>query len=137
MSTRRRERVSERIHEEISDLLLKRIRDPRLAYVTVTDVEVSPDLKLATVFVSALGDQESRHSALEGLNHASSYIRRELAQRLQLRFTPELRFLLDDSWERGARVDELLGQLQSAASSDELEASVADDKANSETRSNA
>lgn len=118
MSTRRQERVSERIHEEISDVLQKRTRDPRLAYVTVTSVEVSPDLKVARVFISALGDRESRNSALQGLKHASKYIRRQLAQRLRMRFTPELRFILDESWERGAHIDQLLEQLQSSESSD-------------------
>jgi ribosome-binding factor A len=119
MSTRRQERVSERIHEEICDVLQKRIRDPRLAGVTVTGVEVSPDLKMAKVFVSALGDRESRTSALQGLQHASKYIRRQLAQQLQMRFTPELRFALDESWEHGARIDELLEQVSNTEPSDE------------------
>lgn len=123
MPTRRQERVSERIHEEISEVLQNRIRDPRLATVTVTGVEVSPDLKAAQVFISTLGDRESRNRALQGLERASKYIRRELAHRLQMRFTPELRFALDESWERGARIDELLEQLQTSESSDELEES--------------
>jgi len=127
MPTRRQERVSERIHEEISDLLQKRIRDPRLTYVTVTDVVVSADLKLAKVFISALGDRESRDNALQGMQHAAGYIRRELAHRLHLRFTPELRFLLDDSWERGARIDELLEQLQSTESSAEQQDSPSEE----------
>jgi ribosome-binding factor A len=76
MPTRRQERVSERIHHEISDLLLNEIRDPRLGQVTVTGVEISPDLQLATVFVSALGDQEAKDSALTALERASGYIRR-------------------------------------------------------------
>jgi len=111
MPTRRQERVSERIHEEISALLQREMRDPRLANVTVTGVEVSPDLKNASVFVSALGDREARAAALQGLQHASSYVRWQLAQRLQLRYTPELRFELDESWQRGARIDELLEQV--------------------------
>ena len=127
MPTRRQERVSERIHEEISDLLQKRIRDPRLASVTVTGVEVSPDLKLASVFISALGDGKARNSALQGVQHASKYIRRQLAQRLQMRFTPELRFALDESWVRGARIDELLGQLRDSESGTDLADSNASD----------
>lgn len=113
MVTRRQERVSDRIHEEISDLLQKEIRDPRLAYVTVTGVKVSSDLRLATVFVTALGDLEARDNALAALEHASAYIRRELAQRLNMRITPAVRFLPDDSWERGARVDALLNKIRS------------------------
>jgi ribosome-binding factor A len=118
MATRRRERVSERIHHEISDLLQNEIRDPRLAYVTVTGVEISPDLQLATVFVSALGDDEAKAGALAALERASGYIRRELAQRLQMRVTPAVRFALDESWERGARVDALLDSLHSSPSGD-------------------
>ena len=112
MPTRRQERVGELIHKEISDLLQRRTGDPRLAHVTILSVDISPDLKSASVFVSALGDRESRDSALEGLNHASGFIRRELSHCLNLRSVPELRFLLDDSWEQGARIDELLEQLK-------------------------
>lgn len=111
MPTRRQERVSERIHEEISALLQREMGDPRLANVTVTGVEVSPDLKMASIFISALGDREARAAALQGLQHASSYVRWQLAQRIQLRYTPELRFELDESWQRGARIDELLEQV--------------------------
>jgi ribosome-binding factor A len=118
MPTRRQERVSERIHEELSELLQRRVRDPRLSEITVTGVEVSPDLKLATVYVSALGDREAWDLAVKGLQHAAGYLRRELAQQLQMRFTPELRFVLDDSWQRGARIDELLEQLPSALPGD-------------------
>jgi len=132
MPTRRQERASELIHEQISDLLQKRIRDPRLAHVTVTDVEISPDLRLATVFISTLGDRESCNSALEGLQHASSYIRRELAQRLQMRLMPELRFSLDDSWERGGRVDELLEQLRSTTLNDQPAKRASGDNGNKE-----
>jgi len=121
MPKRRQERVTERIHQELSDLLLRQIRDPRLTFVTVTDVEVTPDLKLATVFVSVLGDQEAAQNALTGLQRASSYIRRELAQTLQMRVVPELRFQLDDSWERGARIDALLERLPPPAPSEEPE----------------
>ena len=118
MPTRRQERVSERIHHEVSDLLLNEIRDPRLEQVTVTGVEITPDLKLATVFVSALGDPEAKDNALKGLERASGYIRRELAQRLAMRVTPALRFVLDESWERGARLDALLDNLPSSPADD-------------------
>lgn len=85
----------------------------------MTGVEVSPDLKVATVYVSALGDHEAWDLAVKGLQHAAGYLRSELAQQLQMRFTPELRFVLDDSWERGARIDELLEHLPSALPGDE------------------
>ena len=103
---------------KISDLLQKRNRDPRLTNVTVTGVTVSPNLKAATVFFSSLGDRESCDTALEALQHAERFIRRELAQRLAMRYTPKLDFVLDRSWERGAHIDKLLEQLPSSASSD-------------------
>jgi len=112
MPTRRQERVSERIHHEISDLLQNEIRDPRLEQVTVTGVEISPDLQLATVFISVMGDQEAKDNALSALERASGYVRRELAQRLGMRVTPAVQFVLDESWERGARLDALLDSLQ-------------------------
>jgi len=119
MATRRQQRVSERIHHEVSDLLLNEIRDPRLAEVTVTGVEISLDLELATVFVSTLGDREAKDKALVALERASGFIRRELARRLGMRVTPAVRFALDESWERGARLDALLNSLHSSPADDE------------------
>jgi ribosome-binding factor A len=112
MAKHRLERVGDRIHEEVSDLLLKQIRDPRVEFVTVTGVKMSPDLEQATVYISALGDQDVREAALKALEGATGFIRRELAVRLGMRVTPAIRFLLDDSWERGARVDALLDRLR-------------------------
>jgi ribosome-binding factor A len=112
MPLRRQERVSERLHHELTGLLQRRIRDPRLANITVTGVEVSPDLRQATVFFTSLGDSEARRKALNGLQGAGNFIRHELSQSLNMRFTPELRFVLDESWQRGARIDELLDQIQ-------------------------
>lgn len=112
MVKHRVERVSDRIQEEVSDLLLKQIRDPRIEFVTVTGVKVSPDLELATIYVSALGDSEARQTALKALEGAAGYVRRELAARLGMRTTPAVRFVLDESWLRGARVDALLDRLR-------------------------
>jgi len=116
MAKRRQERVSEQIHEDISAVLHTRVRDPRLTQVTVTGVQVSPDLRMATVYVTTLGDSSACQAALEGLDHATSFVRRELAHRLGLRYMPELRFMLDESWQRGSRIDKLLEQLPPAAS---------------------
>ncbi len=111
MTTRRQERVSEQIHQVMSEVLQTRVRDPRLAQVTVTGVEVTPDLRMATVYVTSLGDNEARQQAIKGLEHAASYLRRELAQRVDLRYMPELSFVLDESWQRAARIEALLDQL--------------------------
>ena len=112
MLARRLERVGERIHQEISDLLLKQVKDPRLTGITVTGVKVTPDLKVARVFVSVIGDEDERAAAQAALERAKGYIRREVARSVQLRFAPDLQFVMDDSWSRGSRVDELLEQLQ-------------------------
>ena len=122
MGTRRQERVAERIHQELSSLLLTESKDPRVANVNVTEVLVASDLKLAKIYVTVLGEAEEGKRALEGLEHASNYLRREVSRRVLLRLAPEFMFLLDESWKRGARIDELLQQIHAAvpvASADE------------------
>lgn len=109
--TYRPEKVEEFIKEELSQILQREVRDPRIGFVSVTDVEVSPDLRHARIFVSVLGADEEKAATMEGLASASGYIRRALGQRLQMRFTPELSFRLDESIERGSRVMKLLGEV--------------------------
>lgn len=109
MSTRRQKRVGELLHEELSELLQKKVMDPRLGFVTVTAVEVSPDLRFAKVFVTSLGDKKA---LLEGLRHASGFLRRELGQRLSLRYVPALTFHLDQSFERGSRLLSLIQEIE-------------------------
>lgn len=116
MVSRRQRRVSELIHKEISDLLQKKVSDPRLDFVTVTAVEISPDLRHAHVYVSILGDQEASQEALDGLAHASGFLRRELGSRLSLRYTPRLTFYLDNSLQRSERILELLRQIEEGTS---------------------
>jgi ribosome-binding factor A len=86
-------------------------RDPRLASVTITGVEISPDLLQAKVYYSVLGDDEAEREAQLGLDHASGFLRTELAGRVQLRFVPELRFVADSSAAYAQRIEELLDQL--------------------------
>lgn len=107
----RPERVAERIKRETADILETQVRDPRVAgRVGVTDVEVTQDLSFARIYVSVtLGSD--REAALTALARAAPYVRRQLAPRLQLREVPEIRFLPDDSIERGARVEYLLRKL--------------------------
>jgi ribosome-binding factor A len=108
----RLERVSELIRSEVSDLLLRGIRDPRVAgLVTVTGVEVSGDLRLCKVFVSVVGSDQERARTLQGLRSARTWVRREVAHRVKLRSSPEIDFLLDDSLERGTRVLSLMKEL--------------------------
>lgn len=106
MSGHRAERVADQVREILSRLLREELRDPRVGFVTVTDVALSPDLKNARVFVSFLhGDRET---ALATLNRAAGFLRRALAREAGLRFTPLLKFEEDTSIDRGFRVDELL-----------------------------
>jgi ribosome-binding factor A len=118
----RPERVAQMIRREIADILEQRLRDPRLSHwVSVTDVEVTNDLSMARVYVSILPSGEERDRSLETLKRASGYVRHELASRLDLREVPEIRFLLDTSLERGARVDELLRKIDRGEPIDEEE----------------
>jgi ribosome-binding factor A len=103
--------VEQFIKEELSQILQREVRDPRIGFVSVTDVEVSLDLRHARVFVSVLGDAEAKAATMDGLRSAVGYIRRALGSRLQMRYTPEITFRLDESIERGARVNKLLGEV--------------------------
>jgi ribosome-binding factor A len=108
----RPERVAELVQREVSEILARHMRDPRLEGFTVTEVEVSPDLQFATIFVSTLDTGDKRAQALKALDRAAPAIRHLLAPRLGLREMPEVRFRFDESLERGARVDELLRRIQ-------------------------
>jgi ribosome-binding factor A len=100
------------LQEEISLIALE-LDDPRLSYVTVTDVEVSPDLRHADVFVSDTGGSEEKASVLKALGRATGFVRRELAERGVMRFVPDLTFRWDASVDQGQRIDKLLQQLKS------------------------
>jgi len=96
--------------QEIADILMRKIKDPRIGFVTVTDVEVADDLRNAKVFVSVYGAEKT--TTLKGLESASPYIRSELGKRMRMKFIPELLFRYDDSVERGAHINELLHEIQ-------------------------
>jgi ribosome-binding factor A len=110
--SRRTERVSELLREEISSILHQQVKDPRLGLLfSVTTVEVSPDLRHARVFISVMADEREKESAFQALAAATAFVRRELRSRLtSLRYTPELAFVRDDSIERGARLSALINQ---------------------------
>ncbi|HEX75500.1 MAG TPA: 30S ribosome-binding factor RbfA [Dehalococcoidia bacterium] len=120
--TRRTERVSNLIRQEISELLRQQINDPRLnSFISVTKVSTSRDLRHAKVFVSTLGNEASKSEISQGFTAASGFLRRELARRLRLRHVPELSFHFDDSIDRGAEVLRLIKQVASNSSEDEDE----------------
>ena len=108
----RPESVGRVIQEELSDLIKKGLRDPRLGYVTVTGVDVTRDLRTARVYISVMGDTAAQRESLDALTRATPFIRRELGQRLHLRHTPDLSFAYDDSIERGARINQILDGLK-------------------------
>lgn len=118
----RPERVAERIKREAADILENRIRDPRVSgMVSVTDVEVTNDLSYARIYVSVLASSTPVEDVLKVLNSAAVFVRRQLAPRLELREVPQIRFLLDDSLERAARVDYLLKKIAEGEPIDEGE----------------
>lgn len=104
----RSERVAGLIKQEIAALLQKQISDPRLKRTTITGVKVSRDLRIAKIYFSTAGDEASRQSAKEGFRRAQGFLKRELAQRLELRYMPELNFYYDESIDYGARIEKLL-----------------------------
>ena len=110
--SRRSERTSKLIQREISALLEREVNDPRLiTLISVTEVSLSPDLRHAKVFVSTLGNEINKEDMLAGFNKASGFLRRELASHLKLKYTPQLSFHYDDSIERGARLLDLIGRV--------------------------
>ena len=113
------ERVNSLIRQEISELLQRQVKDPRLGnFVAVTDVSTSPDLKHAKIFVSRIGSEEEKQETLSVLATASGFFRNELAKRLRLRRIPELSFQRDDSIERGDHLSQLIDEVSSDSSTE-------------------
>ena len=106
------EKLQELIKQEMSKMLLKELKDPRIGFVTVTDVEMTGDLREAKIYVSVMGGSEQVKSSLEGLNSALGFVRREIGQRVRLRFTPEISFALDTSLDYGEHIQKLLLQVE-------------------------
>jgi ribosome-binding factor A len=109
--SRRSDRVGDQIRAELSDLLLRGVKDPRVKLVSIVSVEASPDFRRALVKVSVLGEEEARTAAVEGLRSAKGFLRTELAHRLRLRATPELVFELDRGAEYSQKMSDLLESL--------------------------
>ena len=108
MGARRADRVADLVRAAVAELILRELKDPRIGMVTITEVEMTDDLKHAKVFFSVVGDDETRKKSLAGLNSAAGFIRREVGRRLQLRYAPEILFRLDSAPERAQRLAELL-----------------------------
>ena len=112
MNEQRSARLQAALMEEISDIIHNEMKDPRIGFASLTEVELSPDYRQAKVFVSVLGDEGQKESTLAGLNSAVGFIRTEVGRRVRLRFTPEIIFKLDNSIERGSRIFELLQKVE-------------------------
>ena len=111
MPSRRPERVNSLMHEAVAEILQREVKDPRVLNVTITAVNIGPDLKLAKIYFSTFRP-EDREPALAGLRSAAGYIKRQIAGRLRLRHTPELRFLFDDTLDKANRLEGLLHQIE-------------------------
>lgn len=108
----RAERIEELIKQEVSEILREKVNDPRIGFVSITSVDISPDFENASIFVSILGEEKQKEAAMKGLSSATKFIRGELGHQLELRLTPKLRFIRDDSLERGSRVLNLINKLE-------------------------
>ena len=108
MRVQRTLRVGERIHEVVSQLLVRKVKDPRVAFCTITQVRMTPDLKMARIYFSVIDKVQDWHKTLKGLNSARGYIRRELGRRVILKTTPKIEFIHDDTYEEMDRIKDLL-----------------------------
>ncbi|HEY3959310.1 MAG TPA: 30S ribosome-binding factor RbfA [Solirubrobacteraceae bacterium] len=112
MSTGRMRRVDEAIRQVVGDVLAGELKDPRVGFVTVTDVRTSADLSHARVYVSVLGDADIRQASMDGLDSAHGFLQRRVAGELRLKRTPTLEFAYDDTTDRALRVDELIDEIE-------------------------
>jgi len=112
MSTTRRQRVASLLREELSRIIRVEMNDPRLGFISITDISVTPDLRTAHVYVSVFGTPEEQNSSITALEHARGYLRSTLGREVNMRHTPELVFHLDRSIERGAHIFELLKEIE-------------------------
>ena len=114
----RSDRVGALLQRELSDIIHRSLKDPRVSFCTVGRVEVSSDLKYADVLVSVVGDNKQKQATLAGLKSANGFLRREVGNRIDLRYTPELRFALDKSADHLMKIDRLLKQVQQETEED-------------------
>jgi ribosome-binding factor A len=117
--TQRTDRIDQLLRQEIGEILARDIQDPRIGFVTITDVETAPDLSTARVWVSVIGQPEEREQTIKALQRAMPFVRHELGSRIRLRRVPELHIRADETAQRGTRVLQLLAELEAGATPDE------------------
>lgn len=120
MVQHRAERLGEELKKELADIVRNYIRDPRIGFISFTDVEVTKDLHYAKIFFSVLGDVEVRDTTTAVLEKAKGYIRSELSKRLKLRYTPELTFKFDESMTYGSKISALLNKVISEEKNNDI-----------------
>ncbi|MEJ9282281.1 MULTISPECIES: 30S ribosome-binding factor RbfA [Ureibacillus] len=108
----RANRVAEQMKKELGDIIGRKLKDPRVGFVTVTAVELTGDLQQATIYITTLGDEEEKNETLKALEKAKGFIRTEIGQRIRLRRTPELLFKFDSSIEYGNKIEQLLRSIK-------------------------
>lgn len=108
---KRSQRLGNLLKEEVADIILNKIKDPRLGFITVTDIKLTDDLRIAKVFFSVLKEEE-REISLKILNEARGFVRNEIAKRLRIKIIPTFEFVFDESIERGFRIDKLLREIK-------------------------
>jgi ribosome-binding factor A len=118
---KRSEKVGDLIHKEISEMLVKSLKDPRIGFVTITKVAVSEDCRFAKIYFSMMGSLTEREKSVKGLDSAKGYIRRELGRRMGLRYTPEIMFQFDPSIEYAIHIGEVIEHLHQEEEKDEHE----------------
>lgn len=118
LAGKRAVRVGDQLLKEIAELLMRKVRDPRVKDVTLTGIRMSNDLKHATVFFSVLGDEEEVRKVRSGLDRAKGFVKREIGLRLDLKYVPEIAFRYDPSLEMGHHMEEVFAKLKSAESAE-------------------
>lgn len=121
---KRSARVKDLIREEVADIIMHKLKDPRLGFVTVTDAQVSDDLRHARIYMSVF-EEEKKEASLKVLNSSARFIRNELGKRIKIKFIPDLTFKLDESITYGAKIDQLLEDIKPGKDSSENDESPA------------
>jgi len=124
MSSSRPERVADQVREELAQLVAREVHDPGIGFLTFTRVKVTPDLQIARVFYTALGDDKAKNDTAKALKRAAPFLRRQLGQRLRLRRVPELEFFYDESIERTDRIQQILHGLEQERTEHPIEPTV-------------
>ncbi len=109
--SRRPQRLALQIQHEVSLMISRDMKDRRIGFVTVTGVQMSPDLRHAKIFVSLMGSESEKKESLEALNHATGWVRHELGQRIRMKFLPDIIFLTDTSQDYGEHIDRLIDEI--------------------------